>query len=550
MTELRNLPFSQVFTQNYCAVTGNGKITIAGFPCKVATVRKFDDKSSMLYTCRNGKNLYFLFKRKLTKAGVRKFEKKPPLWRDDTAELFLDTGHSENKYYHFIVNPLNKRECNYMHARATTCKWSRDSHCRIGPGIKWSSFVKLTKNEFNVLMVIPLDGLKLTEGKEGAIWGVNALLHKAAEGKSTFFEDFRAFSCHTPWAFDELIFTRVPLKIKSLHYGNVEMGAPNTLVINAVNTGKKAAVFNAKVTTYYDEDLKEYYSDSVLFNAKAGEAARVTLPYFLHPGSNCLRSTHKVEIEIKDCTGKSAYTRQAIFGYAKGFPLYYGKPAGKPVSPELSDSDFLNNKRSFIISKLPRFERWRTPDGAPSDFCVRSTDKVIVFNLMRPDALKKIAEFIHKNYDNDIDRLLGANMLLHDPAFMTYHASTSYVGGRLFSPLSIIRFGAGGCDTFSEALLGLVENLRIGKTKKCYTGRVLGLSGHIVTAVRYKGREIVLDPSMGTFFYRWDNKEPASVEELLHDPALVDRGGISYSKDFFREEKTLSRYGYRDVIWP
>ncbi|MFH1074232.1 MAG: sugar-binding protein, partial [Candidatus Firestonebacteria bacterium] len=58
-------------------------------------------------------SIYFLFERKVGKEGLRKFGKSP-IWQDDTVEIFLDAEHNHRNYFQFIVNPLNKKECNYL----------------------------------------------------------------------------------------------------------------------------------------------------------------------------------------------------------------------------------------------------------------------------------------------------------------------------------------------------------------------------------------------------------------------------------------------------
>jgi len=246
--------------------------------------------------------------------------------------------------------------------------------------------------------------------------------------------------------------------------------------------------------------------------------------------------------------GKISYSGDFHASFKNGMELAYAQPAHSFKDPKPEDPDFYINKRRYIMSSLPLFERVNTAQGAPGDFCIRSADKKIMFNLMKPGVLKKIADFIHHRFHNDIDRLLGAVYLIHQPAFMNYVNISAFVEDNL-TPLSILRFQNAQCGSYADVLLGVLEKLRIGSTKKCWTGHILGLSGHMIMAVHYKGQHVPLDAQVGCFFYKKGNKDLASIQDLIKDPWIADQAKNRYSR-FFQDIKKLHLGYYGKVIWP
>lgn len=76
----------------------------------------------------------------------------------------------------------------------------------------------------------------------------------------------------------------------------------------------------------------------------------------------------------------------------------------------------------------------------------------------------------------------------------------------------------------------------------------MGLSGHVIAVIHHKGKHVPLDPSIGRVFFKKDNKDLASIEDIIKDKGLIERVVNSYSRFF--DTKRLFFYGYCKIIWP
>jgi hypothetical protein len=220
-------------------------------------------------------------------------------------------------------------------------------------------------------------------------------------------------------------------------------------------------------------------------------------------------------------------------------------------SPSPMDPDFISRKRAWLIRKLPSFVRRTTAQGAPSDFTLAAADGSVVFNLMRAGALKEMADFIYSKFDNDLDRLLGAAMFVHQPAVVRYaHVPTCLAG--CLSPLSIIRLGNAMCSSQADALSGLLEKMKCEGTGKTYRTGTATFFAHVVSAVEFNGKWVHLDASLGRFYFLPGNTELASMEELIANPGLGgQQSGIL--EEMFRKSANSDLPFYHSTntgVWP
>jgi hypothetical protein len=223
-------------------------------------------------------------------------------------------------------------------------------------------------------------------------------------------------------------------------------------------------------------------------------------------------------------------------------------PRRKVRNPEPGTREFMDKKRRYILNRLPEFERATTAQGAPSDFVLRSRDGSVSFNLMEAGALSRIATFLHDLFDNENDRLLGATFFVHQPAGMVYSNLETQLVHQL-TPLSLLRFGSAQCCCHAAVLMGIVEKMEINETGRCYRCRRIGLEGHVITAVDLDGRLALLDPSVGRFFYLWDDRTLATALEIAADLSLADRAGKGLRK-YFEGTARFHYYGVGAGIWP
>jgi len=261
----------------------------------------------------------------------------------------------------------------------------------------------------------------------------------------------------------------------------------------------------------------------------------------------------RVRIGIEREGGETIYRGDHLFGYHNGFMVHFGTPKRPAPNPEPGDPDFTLRKIQYVKHRLNDFERVNTAQGAPSDFCLRRLDRKVMFNLMHKGVLQRIADYVYRTFDNDTDRLIGANFLVHTPAFMTYAQTPSFVED-LYNPLSVLRHGTAQCGAFADVLEGIVRKLRMQGSRRCFTTHGLNMhcldgEGHCIIVVHYRGKHIPLDPSIGRIFFNRDNTALASVEELVADPELVDRQTNMYSK-YYPCAQNLSFSSPGRVIWP
>ena len=515
----------------------NGKkITLNNFPVKKAVIFKsFNDKRDAALLFSTTKDLFILFKSKIDrKEGLRKYRKEPPYWTDDTVELMIDPKHSHRQYYMFVTSALGKKESSLMTAGQGRVRYERKVSGEPA-NLKWESKIKITKTEWVTLVKIPYRSLGI-EMDPSMVLGINFLRNRASEGKTVTTDIFNGNSIHSPWVFNDMVLEKKSVRVEKIFLDNMYADADNILCVTIRNIKKDTAEMILKVTVLTGEQYDYYSGNSVKFELKPEEKKDISLLYRLDPLEG---GWLKIKVEILEQDGKISYSGDFHASFKNGMELAYAQPAHSFKDPKPEDPDFYINKRRYIMSSLPLFERVNTAQGAPGDFCIRSADKKIMFNLMKPGVLKKIADFIHHRFHNDIDRLLGAVYLIHQPAFMNYVNISAFVEDNL-TPLSILRFQNAQCGSYADVLLGVLEKLRIGSTKKCWTGHILGLSGHMIMAV---------DAQVGCFFYKKGNKDLASIQDLIKDPWIADQAKNRYSR-FFQDIKKLHLGYYGKVIWP
>jgi len=188
--------------------------------------------------------------------------------------------------------------------------------------------------------------------------------------------------------------------------------------------------------------------------------------------------------------------------------------------PDPRDPDFALKKRLQIVGRIPRFRRLTTAQGAPSDFYLRAEDGSVEFDLMCPGGLKKIADWLYGLFDNDCDRLLAATMFVHQRS-ITRHSGHNPAGPS--GPLSLMRGGSCLCGDRANVLCGILSRMKCDRTGRPFETYVMGMHGHVVTAVAWEGDFIILDPDTATLFFSRDNSRPATLSELRSDESVVRR---------------------------
>jgi hypothetical protein len=166
--------------------------------------------------------------------------------------------------------------------------------------------------------------------------------------------------------------------------------------------------------------------------------------------------------------------------------------------------------------------------------------------------MRQIADYLYNHFDNDIDRLIGSAFFVNQPAVFTYANSPSPLVSQL-SPLSLLRFGCGQCCCFASVQIGILEQMRCDRTGKPYRATRVCVPGHVITAVEFDGRWVVLDPSLGRFYFLPGDRALATMEQLLADPSIAGRSGHhleSFHAKGAAKPDTPHYYPAGVTIWP
>jgi len=285
-------------------------------------------------------------------------------------------------------------------------------------------------------------------------------------------------------------------------------------------------------------------SASVTVTVVPGSEREATLPFAFDWR---LPVPHVLEVELRD-RGGAAFHRQRFACDREDQVCVDDRhdwPA-PPPDPTRDDPDFVARKRDRLLALLGRFSRWTTLDGAPSDFSVVSADRRTRFDLMRPDACRRIAAFIEDRFATDPDRLAAACLLVHQRAFVTHCLELAAVHPGA-SPATAMRLGGGHCYARATALAGVVAAMR-STDGSAFNARIAFVLGHVIVAVGGDDPWL-FDPSFGSFFYRHDNRGLATRAQIAADLTLADRFIPERRFNFSRPDThVLAPVG--NVRWP
>jgi hypothetical protein len=377
------------------------------------------------------------------------------------------------------------------------------------------------------------------------VWGVNFWRARRPEPHADSVWNTTHRRAHAPWAFGDLYFADPPAALERVSFGEL-FGSDNVATLWVRNTGGRPRRVRAEIQTFTDSGLKRWGVTRHDFTAPAGGCAEVSLPYAFDVDG---WEDQRLRLRLLDTGGRAFFEGWHLFGYKNGQKLVVQFPRGvRAPNPRPGAPDFMDKKRRYILSRLPRFERANTAQGAPSDFTIRSEDGRVAFNLMEAGILARIAKYLHDLFDEDNDRLVGATLFVHQRGVMVYsNIETQIV--HLLNPLSILRFGSAQCCCHAAVLLGILEKMEIGDTGRRWTGHRIGCEGHVITVVHQDGRHVLLDPSVGRFYYLWDDRTLASPEDVAADLRLADRAG-KHLRKYFEGMARFTYYGCCRGNWP
>lgn len=447
---------------------------------------------------------------------------------DDVVELKLDVGNTHHRLLHFTVNAAGQKQVLRILRTRVSMAWERGWAAREEKvDIPFDATVERHADRWTATMRIPLSSLSPEPIRQGEMVGLSVLRHRTPWPieVSTYPKTWQ--DVNDPTTFADAAFGFAPVALTELSFGEITLGF-NKAQIAFRNLLDRQAEFTLYLRTRYDADYRLHQQIERTFALRAGESTSLELEFELN-GIDWKH--HRIELEIIEKESGAGYRGSFSYGYANSYLLGFRPHGAKPTpNPVPGDADFLNRKRSYILTTLPRFVRKNTAQGAPSDYYLEAEDGSVAFNLMQAGVLQKMADYLCELFDNDEDRLLGANYLLHQPDVLTYTKQLSSLTARM-NPLSILRLGGGMCSEFAAALLGLVRKMRRASGEP-FAAWQLNASctteGHCIVAVELKAdasgtaRRVILDPSVGRFYIK-DNRL-AAVDELNEDLSLIDMG--------------------------
>ena len=542
--KLSRFPLSFEITPIFCPETnGRNRPTLELFPEKEAGSVLLSGGGDRVFFIRDRKTLFFLF-RASCPDGIKADAGKAPLWKDDTCEVFLDAAHDHRHYVHLILNPAGIMEAELAEAGPGRIRLERKVSSAAFTG-KWEGSVRKGKNKWEAFFAVDFAELGIKSFEPASIMGTNFLVKSCYAGKTAIIEPFPENSSHSPWAFHDMYFTKSPVKVKGLSLGKACLSADNILTARLDCPAKTK--LTASIKTFSSEDYGLYYSESASFECRKN--SRINLKYRLDPHENSYAYSNyqKVSFDLFDRKGNRVYNAAYMLGYSNGIRLVYGFPGKALPDPSPDAPDFTVRKRLYIMSHLPVFQRKNT-----GSFIIVSPEAS--FDLNDPKIFQKLAALVSGIFKHETDRLLGCTMLLHQPALLNYANLPSWSG--YLEPASLLRQGITDCGGFAEVLAEMVSRLKRpgGGRYKTMPLSLYGEfggkpSGHIITLVESAGRKIPLDSSTGTFFYSRDNGKLASLDEILNDLTMAEKGGRNFSvlfsgvKNFF--------FGSRaKILWP
>jgi len=443
--------------------------------------------------------------------------------KDDSVQLCLDFDHGSGRYVLFLVNIAgvsyaDETESHYGEAIYPHLKyiepWDKDYRAAACKG----------KDYWCAALAVPFSSIGAKPAR-GQVFGIDASRSR------TVTEWHHHCLCGGPnlgknrsaVAFGDLYLGDMPIALERTDFGHPVL-AENSLAARIANTSGKelSLVCTGKLTV--DSTGQVMSEDSAEVTLPPDGSGSVRLNYRLD-WQELGRQTLELTIADKD-SGRHLLKTRYFFGYKGQIPAEQPHAFDAPrPNPDPNDEDFIEKKRDYILSRLPHFHRCTTNDGAASDFTLRSDCGNYEFNLMKSGVLRQIAGMVESIFPDRNDRLIAACLLAHQKSF-SMHMAPHVSLHRQITPLSALRLNGGHCYSRALVWLGIVRNLEAGENGQVYGDRAHALLvlGHVLGAVDVGDDDrIVFDPSVGAFFYRWDNKNFATERELEADPSLSAR---------------------------
>jgi hypothetical protein len=440
------------------------------------------------------------------------------LTHDDHVRLFLDPRHDKTTYYDLTLSITGAARAHRSSAPMGWTALPAMDYLELD-GLRWEHAVAERADRWRAAFRVDLTSIAVDPVRQPTV-GFNVVRGRNVD---VLRHDSWADVVHPDavpgLALGDLYLGERGAAVRTIDWGTIEYGANRVTLTVA---GAKGREVELKVTVTDTEGKYSAATRSGAVKLPAGGTAQVRAAFDIPFHLVGVLAT----LELSDRAGGELLYR-ATFPMRSHGDLRIAQPYASAVptrrdDPSPNDSHFHEKKVRFIVSRLPKFCRRTTAQGALSDFTLMSEDGRIVFDLMKPGALKRIADWVSTLFTSDNDRLAAVALLTNDD-WVTVHAAPRAGMQDQLTPLSMLRLGGGHCYSRAVIGAGIVRELvdpATGENHEAYPVLVLG---HVVTAVRRQGDWTLIDPTFGHFFHNRDNTDLATATELEADPSLVAR---------------------------
>lgn len=418
----------------------------------------------------------------------------------------------------YPVNPLCRPVRREMKDRRWTSRWElRVVVDRDRRG--WTAFFRLP---FLLLGV-----------QEAPVVGFNVCrLRHSMPPEQSAWADQRWFgeNFYVPLRLGDLFLRESPLAVRNLWLGDESCGE-DSMALEVVNSGRRA--------------LKTTWTVS---GENVAESPAVTQAV-LRPGSNLVQPSRVNE--GRRITIRAFQDGATTPCYMASYEMSaWARMGGNDVArPRRSVREYGREKERWIASRLPRLIRVNTADGAPSDFCLADVRGMVLFDLMKPGAIRRIARMIESRLTDPEDRLAAVDVLTRQPDLFVYETGTVSFGDVQSTSLSVLRLGTGICGAAVTIMKDIVEALHPPNGGEYRAYRCGIMQPHLVKGVFQvplahcqllvlcpDGRQVMLNP----FCYRPSDGRLAGPDDVeafrkargwKHDPRsilMVDSGSRAW----------------------
>jgi hypothetical protein len=470
---------------------------------------------------------------------------------DENVKLLLDYAHDKTKHYGLQVNINGARLDTHCASTMTWTVFPSEEYLETG-GLKWESEVAQCDTGWRAAICVdlasvgidldgqPTMGLELQRLRNVECWQAFAwseLIHQS-----------HANAC----AFGDLYLQNSGAAVTRIDWGDRAYG-PNRMTVTVKSDRERKAVLKVKAHDKAGPRGGDYEVETTSepVEMPAGGEVQIGTDYSL-PYNHPLM---QVTVEVADAeTGDALY--RATYPLRDHGAWRINKPYARTAregaeNPKPGDDNFYAKKVDWIHSRLPKFCRKTTAQGAPSDFTLVAEDGSVEFNLMETGALKRIADWLCSLFEEDNDRIAALARFTNDD-WVTVHAAPRVGMHHHMTPLSLLRLGSAHCYSRACVGAGIANELpdpATGRNHRAWPTLVLG---HVIVAIERPGGDVTyIDPSFGHFFHNADGTDLATSSELAADHDLIMRVVVGEKRlaNYIRPDAHV-RLDEGTVVWP